>query len=298
MLSRARFALYQTGTVSALLFTTTILIFAIVQPYALFTWHPICMSLYFSSAIYSVQILANSGAKGYTTVVVAEREDALENSNNETAEPRQSRESISDLLGARVDGSRLSAEHHIQAPATTVVPGLATTYAKEWLPFPLPFIPRLSHLQRRSRLWLHLIFHFTAFLLALTGLAVIVANKIINGRAHFQTYHGIFGIITIILFSGQVVFGYLAQNDGAFGEYFRRNHGAAAFANFRKLHRINGVMVVIPLLCTVAGLAVYEAWVIEVLDRGLGSLTPVVQGLLVGLVGLSWVGIFVQGALR
>lgn len=283
----ARLALYHLGTVATIVFFGTILALAATSPYAFFTWHPICMSLYFFSAIWSAQVLAASG-DNYGVVVAASEEPET---------PPRSRESISDLLGERdaLLGDNSGASERVSREAG---PPVQARKRKEWLPLPLSIFSATSRLQRRSRLKLHLIFHCLAFVAAIAGLAVIVINKIRFGRPHFATWHGFLGLITVVLFSGQVVYGFLARNDGAFGEWFRRAHGPVAFLNFRKLHRINGVIVVLPLLCVVAGLAVYELWTIEGLKTWIGDGLPAAQIVLVVMPVLAWIGVAVQGALR
>jgi hypothetical protein len=96
-----------------------------------------------------------------------------------------------------------------------------------------------------------------------------------------------------------VVFGFLARNEGSFASYFRRAHGTLAFSNFRKLHRINGTLVFLPLLSAVSGLAVFEGWTIGNLQEKIGHTgTSVVQGVLIACVVLAVAGVAVQGSLR
>lgn len=56
----------------------------------------------------------------------------------------------------------------------------------------------LRSLSRKSRTRAHWVLQLLAVLCALLGLAIIYANKVFQEKAHFSTWHGLVGLLTVL----------------------------------------------------------------------------------------------------
>lgn len=56
----------------------------------------------------------------------------------------------------------------------------------------------LRSLSRKARTRAHWVLHLLAVLCALVGLAVIYANKVLQEKPHFSTWHGLVGLMTVL----------------------------------------------------------------------------------------------------
>ncbi|XP_063204204.1 transmembrane reductase CYB561D2 isoform X2 [Chroicocephalus ridibundus] len=70
----------------------------------------------------------------------------------------------------------------------------------------LIFSPETSLLRsfsRKVKVRVHWALQLLALLCALLGLGIITYNKHLNGKAHFVTWHGLTGLLTVLYASGQ-----------------------------------------------------------------------------------------------
>ncbi|KAI9026113.1 hypothetical protein DFJ74DRAFT_663235 [Hyaloraphidium curvatum] len=277
-----RAALFHGGTIAALFLSLLLLALAFFfAPFALFSWHPIMMACFAFLAVWGAQVLAApDGAK----VADADADDG----------PGSGRDSISDLLGNRPD----TAADPEPGPEPDQAPVLPAAAKSSLRLLPLPLLPWWSDSSRSERFPLHLGAQIAALACGLLGLAAIVANKIIGGRNHFKSYHSVFGLITLILFFGQAVFGLLVRNDSRAAAYFRSAHGPAAFAAMRRLHRINAVAAVLPMAAVTLSLAAYENWTADAARAAFGDAGPAMQGVMVAAAVLAFVGVLAQAPWR
>ncbi|KAM9327283.1 transmembrane reductase CYB561D2 [Gastrophryne carolinensis] len=56
----------------------------------------------------------------------------------------------------------------------------------------------LRSLSRKARVRAHWILQLLALLCALLGVGIIYANKVLHGKPHFATWHGLVGLLTIL----------------------------------------------------------------------------------------------------
>lgn len=56
-----------------------------------------------------------------------------------------------------------------------------------------------SNINKTSKITIHWIFQVISILLALIGFTVIFYNKILKNKWHFQTWHAVFGLATILI---------------------------------------------------------------------------------------------------
>ncbi|KFP91325.1 Cytochrome b561 domain-containing protein 2, partial [Apaloderma vittatum] len=76
----------------------------------------------------------------------------------------------------------------------------------------LIFSPETSLLRsfsRKVKVRVHWALQLLALLCALLGLGIITYNKHLNGKAHFVTWHGLTGLLTVLYASGQCAGGAL-----------------------------------------------------------------------------------------
>ncbi|XP_059679274.1 transmembrane reductase CYB561D2 isoform X1 [Gavia stellata] len=76
----------------------------------------------------------------------------------------------------------------------------------------LIFSPETSLLRsfsRKVKVRVHWVLQLLALLCALLGLGVITYNKHLNGKAHFVTWHGLTGLLTVLYAGGQCMGGVL-----------------------------------------------------------------------------------------
>ncbi|KFQ69631.1 Cytochrome b561 domain-containing protein 2, partial [Phaethon lepturus] len=76
----------------------------------------------------------------------------------------------------------------------------------------LIFSPETSVLRafsRKVKVRVHWALQLLALLCALLGLGIITYNKHLNGKAHFVTWHGLTGLLTVMYAGGQCVGGVL-----------------------------------------------------------------------------------------
>ncbi|XP_009955758.1 PREDICTED: cytochrome b561 domain-containing protein 2, partial [Leptosomus discolor] len=76
----------------------------------------------------------------------------------------------------------------------------------------LIFSPETSLLRsfsRKVKVRVHWALQLLALLCALLGLGIITYNKHLNGKAHFVTWHGLMGLLTVLYAGGQCAGGVL-----------------------------------------------------------------------------------------
>ncbi|KFW07148.1 Cytochrome b561 domain-containing protein 2, partial [Fulmarus glacialis] len=74
----------------------------------------------------------------------------------------------------------------------------------------LIFSPETSLLRsfsRKVKVRVHWALQLLALLCALLGLGVITYNKHLNGKAHFVTWHGLTGLLTVLYAGGHLMLG-------------------------------------------------------------------------------------------
>ncbi|KAI9021788.1 hypothetical protein DFJ74DRAFT_670546 [Hyaloraphidium curvatum] len=253
------------SVVLSLVFVIAMVAFAFAQPYVWFAWHPICMGLYLALAVWGVLILAEPD--GVPTAISKEEGDGRQPLLQGPVAPSYGAAGDRDAEGG--------------SPAAQPTPGA-------------------FGLGRKTRLTLHLVLHCLAVALCLGGLAVAVAFKLVNAKSHFTTWHAILGLVGTCLSSLQLVWGFLAKNDSALGQWAARTGRSNAFQAFRRWHRRSGILVAIGVAIAVSALGMYEHWTMGGIAGLFGREVPMglVQGLLVGLLVAMFLGTAAQGGLR
>ena len=105
---------------------------------------------------------------------------------------------------------------------------------------------------RSEKQTLHAILNGFGFVSILFGAAAVYLNKEVNSRKHFTTWHGRFGLATVIFTVGAMVGGIVNKNSQSFKGLIRP-------AKIRIYHATAGMLVFVLAMTTVV-LATYSNW--------------------------------------
>jgi len=118
------------------------------------------------------------------------------------------------------------------------------------------------------RINLHGLFLGIGLTFGIGGLYAIYRNKNLQGKEHFTTWHGLLGLISLLLMIGQGLGGVLAKYSGIrrVGDILKKASMSPGL--LKKGHRLNG-RVLVPLLATTASLGICSNWFSAVTSDGL-----------------------------
>lgn len=109
-----------------------------------------------------------------------------------------------------------------------------------------------NFLNHKERITLHWILHTIGGFFITASFGVIIASKNSKGKAHFTTWHGIFGLITIVCVALSVFGGLIAKYSFQLRQTFRP-------VVVKVLHSVFGSVVYVLMIFTVL-LGVYSNW--------------------------------------
>ena len=99
--------------------------------------------------------------------------------------------------------------------------------------------------QKKQGTYTHAVFNDIAVLTAVAGLAVIEYNKIASGNGHFESPHGILGLVTYIMLILQAIVGITQYfTPGLYG-------GVENAKALYKYHRVFGYLTLLVMLATI-----------------------------------------------
>ena len=106
---------------------------------------------------------------------------------------------------------------------------------------------------RETKVLVHWVLQATAVICAILGFVVIFYNKYINDKPHFTTWHGLFGVITVIYIVIQSI-------GGSFVKYqFLRSLIRMRLADLKLYHATSG-LIAFTLVTFTLMLAMYSIW--------------------------------------
>lgn len=108
------------------------------------------------------------------------------------------------------------------------------------------------HLNHKERVTLHWILQTVGSCLIAAGFVVIIASKNSNGKPHFASWHGIFGLIAIIGSAVAMIGGVVAKYSFPIRQIIRP-------VTVKVLHSLLGTIVYILMIFSVL-LGIYSGW--------------------------------------
>nr|CAH8871116.1 unnamed protein product [Trichobilharzia regenti] len=90
---------------------------------------------------------------------------------------------------------------------------------------------------KSERIKAHWIFESLAALLLFLGFIAIYANKVLNGKPHFTTWHGLLGLFTVIYCISQLLFGFV------FHWNYNLWRSVLTYSTARFLHAVSGTVL-------------------------------------------------------